>query len=95
MSVHGVTLVGVEVSAETLAKVPGENLRVPRTEFGSLWSLAEHLGSQPPAPRKEYVLGVLRTCRWLASPPVSREPCGAAGTIRECCALLASYMEAV
>ncbi len=70
MSVHGVTLDGMEVSAETRAKVPGENLRVPRAEFGVLWSLAEHLGSQPPGPHNEYVLGVLRTCRWLANQPV-------------------------
>jgi hypothetical protein len=50
MSVGGVTLVGVGVSAKTLAKVPGENLRVARAEFGAVWLLAECLGGQPSSP---------------------------------------------
>jgi hypothetical protein len=56
----------VGVSAAAVAKVPGENLRVSRAEFGALWSLVEHLASQPPGPNNEYLIGVLRTCRWLA-----------------------------
>lgn len=68
MSVRDVTLGDMEVSAETLAKVPGENLRVPRAEFGAVWSLAEHLGRQP-GDGGAYLLGVIRTCRWLADQP--------------------------
>jgi hypothetical protein len=59
----------VEVSAKTLSKVPGENLRVSRTDIGALWALAEHRGSQP-ARGDQYLIGVLWTCRWLASQPV-------------------------
>src|SRR5215831_19177919 len=70
MSLRDVILDDVQVSAEHVARVPGENLRVSRAEFGVLWSLAEDLGGQPPGPRNEYVLGVLRTCRWLANQPV-------------------------
>ena len=65
----GVTLDGMEVSAETLAKVPGENLRVSRTEFGAVWAMVEEWGSQP-GPDNDYLIGVLRTCRWLADQPV-------------------------
>jgi hypothetical protein len=68
MSVHDVTLDGMEVSAETLAKVPGENLRVARAEFGAVWSLAEHLGRLP-GDGGGFLLGVIRTCRWLADQP--------------------------
>jgi hypothetical protein len=59
----------VEVSAEALAKVPGENLRVSRADFGALWALAQRLGSQP-GPDDPYLIGVLRTCQWLAGQPV-------------------------
>jgi len=69
MSELGVTLDGVEVSAEILAKVPGENLRVSRAEFGAVWTLAEHLGGQP-GDGGEYLLGVILTCEWLANQPV-------------------------
>jgi hypothetical protein len=70
LSARGVTLDGVGVSAAAVAKVPGENLRVSRAEFGALWSLVEHLASQPPGSNNEYLIGVLRTCRWLADQPV-------------------------
>ena len=69
MSVRGVTLDGMEVSAETLAKVPGENLRVSRAEFGALWALAQRAGSEP-GPDTPYLIGVLWSCRWLARQPV-------------------------
>ena len=59
----------MEVSAETLAKVPGENLRVSRAEFGSVWSAVERWASQP-GPSDAFLIGVLRTCRWLADQPV-------------------------
>jgi hypothetical protein len=69
MSVRDVTLDDMEVSAETLAKVPGENLRVARAEFGAVWSAAERWGTQP-GPDNDYLIGVLWTCRWLADQPV-------------------------
>jgi len=61
----------VQVSAEALAKVPGENLRVSRAAFGALWRLAERLGSLPRSgPDDGYVVGVVLTCEWLAGQPV-------------------------
>jgi hypothetical protein len=65
----GVTLNTVEVSAEAVAKVPGENLRVSRAQFGAVWALAEHLGSKP-GDGGDYLLGVILTCEWLADQPV-------------------------
>ena len=62
----------VDVSAEAVAKVPGENLRVSRADFSVLWSLAECLGSQP-GDGGAFLLGVIRTCRWLAGQPVWSE----------------------
>lgn len=55
----------VEVTAEHVARVPGENLRVDRADFGALWALAEHLCDQP-GPDDDYLVGVVLTCRWLA-----------------------------
>jgi hypothetical protein len=69
LSASDVTLEDVEVSDEALAKVPVENLRVSRTEFGVLWARAEQLGSQP-ARGDQYLVGVVLTCRWLAGQPV-------------------------
>jgi hypothetical protein len=69
MSGPGVTLADVEVSAEAIAKLPGEILRVSRAEFGAVWALAEHLGGQP-GDGGEYLLGVILTCEWLADQPV-------------------------
>jgi hypothetical protein len=69
MSELGATLEGVEVSAETLAKVPGENLRMSRAGFGAVWARAEHLGSQQ-GDSGDYLLGVILTCEWLADQPV-------------------------
>lgn len=69
LSVRDATLANVLVSAEHLASVPGENLRISQAEFGALWSLAEHLGGQP-GPDNDYLVGVLWTCRWLAGQPV-------------------------
>ena len=62
---------GMEVSAEAVAKIPAENLRVARVGFGALWAVAEHLGSQPAGgPDDDYVVAVVWTCRWLARQPV-------------------------
>ena len=68
-SVVGLILTGVEVSAEAVARVPGENLRVSRADFGALWSTAERLGMRP-ATGDKYLVGVITTCRWLAGQPV-------------------------
>ena len=65
----GLILRGVEVSAEAVARVPGENLRVSRAEFGALWAFAERLGMRP-ATGDKYLVGVITTCRWLAGQPV-------------------------
>lgn len=69
MSVTGGTLGGVEVTAELVAKVPVENMRVRLVEFGVLWARAEELGSRP-ARGDQYLIGVVLTCRWLAGQPV-------------------------
>src|SRR6266568_4537190 len=62
---------GMEVSAEAVAKIPAENLRVARVGFGALWAVAEHLGGQPAGgPDDDYVVAVVWTCRWLARQPV-------------------------
>jgi hypothetical protein len=58
----------VDVSAESIATVPGENLRVSRAVFGALWALAEDLGRRP-GDGGRFLLGVIRTCRWLADQP--------------------------
>lgn len=98
MSVLGVTLNDVDVTAELLAKVPGENLRVARAEFSALWAYAEWLGSQP-ARGDQYLIGVLRTCRWLAGQPVwsrvaSRWEVPAAPATRRACAAMPETIEA-
>lgn len=69
MSVVGVRLDGVEVTAELVARVPAKHLRVPRAEFGAVWSLAERLAGGP-GRAHGYVIGVARTCRWFADQPV-------------------------
>jgi hypothetical protein len=70
LSVSRASLENMDVSAETVANVPGENLRVSRAEFGALWALAEQLGSRPASGDGEYLVGVIWACRWLASQPV-------------------------
>jgi hypothetical protein len=59
----------MEVSALAVAKVPGENLRVSRAEFGAVWAHAEDLSRQQ-GNGGEYLLGVILTCEWLADQPV-------------------------
>jgi len=73
----------VKVSAESVTKVSGENLRVSRTDFGAVWALAEHLGGQP-GDGGEYLLGVILTCEWLADQPV---PSALPGRVAECLGL--------
>ena len=69
LSVVGAILDAVDVSAEAVVRIPGENVRVSRAEFGKLWARAEYLGGQP-ASGNEYLVGVVWTCRWLAGQPV-------------------------
>jgi len=69
MSVGGVTLGGMDVTEELLARVPSENVRVPRVEFGVVWRLAEYESMRIGAAR-EFPFGVAETCRWLAALPV-------------------------
>jgi hypothetical protein len=64
-----VTLLIMDVSAAVVAKVPGGNLRVSRADFGALWAAAEDWGGRP-GPDNDYLIGVLRTCRWLGAQPV-------------------------
>jgi hypothetical protein len=59
----------MEVPSQAVARVPGENLRVSRTEFGALWVMVERLTGRP-GPDDDFLIGVLRTCRWLAGQPV-------------------------
>jgi hypothetical protein len=59
----------VRVLAEAVARVPGENLRLSRAEFGALWVMVERLTSRP-GPDDDFLIGVLRTCRWLAAQPL-------------------------
>jgi hypothetical protein len=57
----------MEVSAEAVAKVPGENLRVSRVDFGALWALAEQLGSLP-ARGDQYLIACCgRAAGWRVS----------------------------
>lgn len=57
-------LVGVEVSAADVERVPAENLRVSRAEVAAVWRAAEQLGGERPA--DWYIAGVVMTCEWLA-----------------------------
>ena len=66
---------GMDVSAEVLAKVPPQNLHVSREEFGAVWAAAEaQLGRLLPGPEADYLVGVVRTCRWLARAVVPALP---------------------
>lgn len=59
----------MEVSAEAVARVPTENVRVRLGEFGALWARAEHLGERPGVD-DDFLAGVILACRWLAAQPV-------------------------
>ena len=65
----------MDVSAEVLAKVPPQNLHVSREEFGAVWAAAEaELSRLQPGPEADYLVGVVRTCRWLARAAVPALP---------------------
>lgn len=81
LSVSSATLVCVEVTVANLARVPAENLRVPRAEFGVVWAAAERQAAAEAARGVTdwYAGGVVVTCRWLAGAVVTdqtgrREP---------------------
>jgi hypothetical protein len=69
LSVTGVSLSPVDVSAEVVARVPRDNLGVSLGEFSAVWSRAERIGSRLRAD-DAYLVGVILTCRWLAAQPV-------------------------
>lgn len=55
--------------AAALSRVPAENLRVPRAEFGRVWAQAEQV-SRERGPQDFYLTGVVWTCRWIARQPL-------------------------
>ena len=63
----------MEVTEHDVARIPIENLRVPRTEFAAVWAAAERrcaeLGQQG-ATDDWYQAGVAVTCAWLATATV-------------------------
>jgi hypothetical protein len=63
-----VTLGFVNVASDSVAPIRGDNLRVPRAEFSALWATVERLASRRGP--DDFLIGVLRTCRWLADQPV-------------------------
>lgn len=67
MSVSDRILGGVDVVA-ALPKVPAENLRIPRAEFGRVWALAEQLGAGGDS-QGWYLTGVVIAFRWIAGQP--------------------------
>jgi hypothetical protein len=47
-----------------IAKIPAGNLCIPREAFAEHWRHAEAL-NQPGGSHTDYLVGVIRTCRWL------------------------------
>jgi hypothetical protein len=79
----------VEVTESLQARVPVENLRVPRAEFAAVWVQAERLnaGQGGRSDPDWYPAGVAVTCRWLAGAVVTdgtgrRSPAPAPATRR-------------
>lgn len=72
VSVAGVTLEAVQVTAADIARIPQTNLRVPRVEFAALWTAAErHCDEQARSGGHDwYAAGVAITCEWLATATV-------------------------
>lgn len=66
MSVVRATLGSVELTARVIGEIPRGNLRVPRAEFVRVWGEAERLNDESSGSGDWYVVGVLRTCRWVA-----------------------------
>lgn len=80
----------MEVMESLLAGVPAGNLRVPLTEFGTVWADAERL-NRAQSGRDDpdwFPAGVAVTCRWLAGTVVEdqmgrRSPAPAPATRRQ------------
>ena len=58
----------MEVTETDIARIPAENLHVPRAEFAAVWAAAEQLHEDCVRRRVSdwYGAGVVMTCRWLA-----------------------------
>lgn len=63
-----VILCTVDVTTTIITKIPAGNLCIPRDTFAEHWRHAEQL-NQPGGPHTDYLVGVVRTCRWLADQP--------------------------
>lgn len=63
----------VDVTTTELARVPVENVRVPRSEFGVVWAAAEARSTCAAARGVTdwFAGGVVVTCRWLAGAVVT------------------------
>jgi hypothetical protein len=72
LSVWGVTLGGVELTAADIERIPRGNLRVPLADFVALWRTAErHQEEQARRHVDDWCgAGVVMTCRWLAGATV-------------------------
>jgi hypothetical protein len=59
----------VDVTEADLAKVPVENIRVPRADFGTVWAAAErHISAEADHGATDWFAGgVVVACRWLAA----------------------------
>jgi hypothetical protein len=68
----------MELTSADFARIPAENLRVPRAEFVAVWAAAEEFqDARNAAGVSEWAgWGVVSTCRWLAT-AISR-PCAGA-----------------
>lgn len=63
----------MDVSPTEVARVPMQNIRVPRTQFGAVWAAAEARSSHQAVHGVTdwYAGGVVVTCRWLAGAAVT------------------------
>ena len=64
MSVAGATLVGMQLTAADVERIPRDTIRVPRRDFVELWIAAER--DVDADPKDWYRVGIVMTCRWLA-----------------------------
>ena len=63
----------VDVTARTIEGIPRGNLRVPRSEFATVWVEAERLCGEAMHGGSGvawYAVGVAETCRWIAGASV-------------------------
>lgn len=61
----------VQVTARHIERIPPGNLRVPRGEFAAVWAAAERAceaqTANPAIGHVWYEVGVMGTCRWMAT----------------------------